>query len=314
MKNTLKISGIASAILTLMGSVLKTLHLPGAGVSIVLGGAIFCLVFLPLLIALKFRDEESRVDKWVFSLGFLLAMTACLGILFKVQHWPYANILMLGSIMGILFVYVPVYFLSRIRRPEAKFNTIVNSVLMTACGGLIFALFNLGYSTKLVDSLLSTADFVSHNKEVLVKANEKLLADVPLSDSMQRLHTNSSDLLQKIEHIKTNLIQQSEGISAEKASGFPIKNLKYPNDTDMLNHHFVQAKGELSLSQLEKDIAQYNAYIKIVFPNANEKIISLDELQFRNSVTGFVLYNLTQVQLQIANNENSYLSYLSCSK
>jgi hypothetical protein len=148
MKNTLKISGIASAILTILGATLKVLHYPGASISIQLGGILFCLVFLPLMIVLKFKDEEKQVDKFVLSFGFLIAIVAFIGVLFKLMHWPFANILMISGISAFVFAYVPLYYITRVRRPELKFNTTINSVLMMACGGLIFALFNLGYSGK----------------------------------------------------------------------------------------------------------------------------------------------------------------------
>lgn len=148
MKNTLKISGIASAILTILGATLKVLHYPGAGIAIQLGGILFCLVFLPLMIVLKFKDEEKQVDKFVLSFGFLIAIVAFIGVLFKLMHWPFANIMMISGISAFVFAYVPLYYITRVRRPELKFNTTINSVLMMACGGLIFALFNLGYSGK----------------------------------------------------------------------------------------------------------------------------------------------------------------------
>ena len=47
MKKSLYISGLASAALTLLGATLKTFHLPGAGISIVVGVTLFALIFLP---------------------------------------------------------------------------------------------------------------------------------------------------------------------------------------------------------------------------------------------------------------------------
>jgi hypothetical protein len=143
MKKTLKIVGIASSVLILLGSVLKILHLPGASVMLVFGGMLFSFIFLPLMIVLKFKDEESTVDKWVLSFGFLLAIGISAGILFKLMRWDYAHILMAGGITLFVFGYVPLYFFTRIKRPELKFNTLVNSVLMMCCGGMLFALFNL---------------------------------------------------------------------------------------------------------------------------------------------------------------------------
>jgi hypothetical protein len=83
MKSTVKISGIISAFLILGGSIFKTMHWPGAGFMIMLGGLFFSLIFVPLMIVLKFKDDETTTDKWVFAFGFLLAMVAALGIIFK---------------------------------------------------------------------------------------------------------------------------------------------------------------------------------------------------------------------------------------
>lgn len=144
MKNTLKIAGLSSAFLTISGAILKTYHLPGAGIAILSGGLVFSLLFLPLMIALKFKDEAKQVDKWVFSIGFFIAIVMTIGVLFKIMHWPYATILMSSSLSIFIFGYVPLYYLSRIRRAEEKFNTTINSVLMFAAGSYIFVLIKLG--------------------------------------------------------------------------------------------------------------------------------------------------------------------------
>ena len=143
MKKTLKIVGVASSMFILLGSVLKMLHQPGASVLLVSGGMLFSFIFLPLMIILKFKDEESALDKWVLSLGFLLAIGMSVGIIFKLMRWDYAQVLMGGGITLFVFGYVPLYFFTRIKRPELKFNTLVNSVLMMCSGGMLFALFNL---------------------------------------------------------------------------------------------------------------------------------------------------------------------------
>jgi hypothetical protein len=77
MKNTLKISGIISSVLTIFGAVFKVMHWPGAAMLIVLGGLSFSLIFLPLMIVLKFKDEESKISKWVFFFWFFISHGSC---------------------------------------------------------------------------------------------------------------------------------------------------------------------------------------------------------------------------------------------
>ncbi|MFY7990202.1 MAG: hypothetical protein ACOVO3_05685 [Fluviicola sp.] len=198
MKRTLSIAGITSAIFTLTGSILKIAHLPGAGIAIVLGVAIFALLFLPLMIILKFRDETTKSDRLVFALGFLLGIAASLGFLFKIMHWPFANVLMLTGIVGFTFAYVPLYLITRIRRPELRFNTMVNAVLMFSAGGLLFAMFNLHRSTKMNVAL-------DQSSVLLLRLSEEkpIVWDKPAdSTSFQELTTEIDLLRTKVQELE----------------------------------------------------------------------------------------------------------------
>ena len=143
MKRTLKITGLLSASITIIGAILKTYHLPGAGIFYVVGASLFSLIFLPLMIILKFRDDESKTEKVVFSFGLFLGAIACLGVLFKLMSWPGANVMFRWSVTFFIFLYVPLYYIIGIRKPEKKFNVFVNSVLMMACGGMLYGLIKL---------------------------------------------------------------------------------------------------------------------------------------------------------------------------
>lgn len=143
MKKTLKITGLLSASLTILGAIFKTYHWPGAAACYVIGAALFSLIFLPLLIILKFRDDESKKEKIVFSFGLLLWSAACLGVLFKLMSWPGANMMFRGSVTLFIFLYVPLYYVIGIRKPEKKFNVLVNTVLMMACGCMLYGLIKL---------------------------------------------------------------------------------------------------------------------------------------------------------------------------
>lgn len=68
-------------------------------------------MFLPILIIIKLKDDESTTDKVVFSFGLLLAMAIAVGVIFKIMHWPYANILMYSGTIIFTAIYVPLYFL-----------------------------------------------------------------------------------------------------------------------------------------------------------------------------------------------------------
>jgi hypothetical protein len=310
MKNTLVKSGLISAALTLLGVLFKIMHWPGASMMLVLGVAIFGLLFIPLMIVLKFKDEAKPIDKWVLSIGLFLGMTTSIGVLFKVMHWPFASILILSSLAAFILVFVPTYFITRVRRAELKFNTTVNSVLMMACGCLLFALFGMGNSTAYTSSITPKYAQLMENTEKMNGANLEISASLNDFEDFQELHRSSRFLYDKIDEIKINVTAASEGISAKKAKNLKLTDLHYPNDANFVQREFVHSTGELSLDELLLDVANYNDLVSDKYPNRAEKILNVDKSNFENSAISIVLSELTQIQLQIATNENAYLSQL----
>lgn len=279
MIRTMKITGLLTVAFTIVGAIFKTLHLPGAGIMIILGGFIFSFIFLPLLIALKFRDEESKTDKYVFSFGLLLAIILAVGLIIKLMHWPGATILMLTGTIGITFVYAPLYFFTRYRRADVRMNTIVNSVLMMACGGIFFALFNLGYSKNFTDYLVENHIYLHESSEKLFTSNERLYAE------------NSSDSVAVTLHEATKQVNDA----VEKLAAVILK--------DMNTKNISPEKKEL--------ISAVQAYNNTVGTQDKNEIQSLDlkplEVLHKFSIET-AMNALARVQQEIAVNENCYLT------
>lgn len=306
MKTTLKISGFTSAGLILLGAIFKTLHFPGAAILIVVGCLLFALAFLPMMIALKFRDDDKKVDKWVMAFGFLMGSAAAMGVLFKLMRWPLANVLMVSSTTGFVFLYVPLFFLTRFNRPDQKFNTMVNSVLMMVGGGMLYALMNLGYSnTNVTGSVNASYVFMNNNAKNLMQANSGLL-----KNKDDEFHKLTTSVYNKIEETKVHLIANVEGISLEKAKTYNIASMKNHNESTKTKEYFVNETGEFGLENLLTEVEKYNNYVKQKFPKNKERIVAIDNLQLKNTVASVVLHELSQIQLQIASSENAYVNSL----
>jgi hypothetical protein len=143
MKKLLYLIGLFSTIFTFFGSIFKIMHWPGASVMIIMGAFSFAFIFIPLLIFIKFKEVSFLFDNLIYSIGIALGTILMIGFIFKLMHWPWATILMLSSIVIFNFVYIPLYFISRLKREELKFNTVVNSVVMFSFGSILLALFDL---------------------------------------------------------------------------------------------------------------------------------------------------------------------------
>ena len=143
MKKTLYLFELLSTIFTFLGSIFKIMHWPGASLMIIMGAFSFAFIFVPLLIFIKFKEVSFLFDKFIYSIGITLFTLLMVGFIFKLMHWPWATVLMLSTIVIFNFVYIPVYFISRFKKKDLKFNTIVNSVVMFSFGSILFALFDL---------------------------------------------------------------------------------------------------------------------------------------------------------------------------
>lgn len=295
MKKTVNISGLLAAILTLIGSFFKVMHWPGAGIAFVLGIAIFSLIFLPLMIALKFRDEGTKTDKLVLSFGFLVGIIASLGFSFKLMHWPGANILMLSGLVLFTFVYVPLYFFTRVRRPELRFNTTVNSVLMMACGGLLFAMYNLGYSTKVEES--SQQAYRLLNEEVQ-KMDQPKVTSVNTQD-VRALQEQVKKLDLEINELKSLIIRSSTQMSKQEyeATTEDEAYSRLPKEEAMsrILNASMQSKWE-NICKLTEEV---NGRLKAAYPEQKELIFEINSIDLASNTTKIALQNLTLIQMHL---------------
>jgi hypothetical protein len=140
MKKVMIISGVASSLLLTAGIILKFLHMPGAAVGIVVGITLFSLLFLPLMFALRLKEKKQSRDKLLLGFGSLVAIMMSMGVMFKIMHWPYANMLGMLSVAILILIYLPVNLVTGIRNPDTKVNTIVSSILLVAGCGLLMSL------------------------------------------------------------------------------------------------------------------------------------------------------------------------------
>lgn len=307
MRRTLKITGGITVALILLGSLFKFQHWPGAGILLLLSLGFFGLVFIPLNIIMKYRDETESTNRFIITFGFILGSIITIGFIFKIFHWPGANMLVLGSIGLFGFLFIPIYFITRYRNIETRFNSIVHTTFMIAGTGLIFAMINLKPSRDVMESVESKAQFQEENVNQFQNQNNDLFAMISDNDGkVKGLRESTSNVLTAIHNIKYNLISKSEKITFEEAAKIDFEDLSNPNDTRVIHNHFTHAKNEYSYSEFSKAIDRYNESIK---GYEFLRKVDITKLQMERTMLSVVLMDLTDVEIQILSNENSYLCY-----
>jgi hypothetical protein len=150
MKNLKTNVGIISSILIFIGCLFKTLHFPGTGVLLLTGSIVFVAAYIPLLIFSSIKDQEnSKLAKFTYSLGYLMSAIFIIGIVFKFLRLQYTLFLMKWSITTLTFIVMPLFFYSiysKMENGKEKTHKLTQAIITMAIIGLIYTLVDLRFS------------------------------------------------------------------------------------------------------------------------------------------------------------------------
>lgn len=138
--NSAGIVGAISASIINLGITFKFQHWPGAGVLIVLGLSTFALVFMPMLLRKKLKGEASDRKTVMNTLGASGLAIFSLGILFKIQHWPGAAVMLGVSVFLLFFGYFFMYMSDKSIDSEVKTSYLRKAFLSIIIGCMVTTL------------------------------------------------------------------------------------------------------------------------------------------------------------------------------
>jgi hypothetical protein len=145
MKNTMKFSGIAGTIIFGCAALFKIQHWPLAGVLMTLGAIILALVFMPSALGVLWKETHSTRRLFLFGSGFVAGFLFITGTLFKIQHWPVAGILLLGSVGTAAFLFLPALLLNRLNDKEMSYK---RPVYIFGTAGAIFYILGMFFKIQ----------------------------------------------------------------------------------------------------------------------------------------------------------------------
>ncbi len=304
MKKIMLFSGVASAFLVAVGILFKFMHWPGAGISLVLGISLSSLLFLPLMFVLRVKEKQSRRDKLITGLGALAGSALSMGILFKIMHWPGANMLGLGAMLIMAFVFLPIYFFTGIRNPETKVNTIVSSALIIIGCGLFMALIRSPKGSQMI----KVRDTYAYLRDQAILEKERLLFKNAKSDSASDkmfIQTKALDAL--CEEIKADVLELGSGVRKIEAD-FESNN-QFIDDGSFGYDPFEHiSSGKEKYKTLVSQINNYNSAIAseteqlLPLPTQTNFIEYLGNSQFNLITSSGMIDQLTQIQMLVLQN------------
>jgi hypothetical protein len=135
MKNTMKISGIAGTVLLGFAALFKIMHWPWAGILMMLGALSLAFIFMPSALTVLWKETHNAKRIFLYISAFVAGMSFIMGVVFKVQHWPYAAVILSLSGVAAILGLIPAFLVIRMRDPERKNKRIA---YLTGTAGLVF--------------------------------------------------------------------------------------------------------------------------------------------------------------------------------
>ena len=305
MKKVMLISGFISSFFLMTGILFKFLHWPGASAMLVLGIGSCSLIFLPLLFVLKVKESVDLKNKFIVLVGMLSAICLSLGILFKIMHWPGANLLGVTAIISLIGLFLPIYFITGIKNPETKTNTIIISLVTCLGAGLFLALVNTRPSATIAEK----SYYSNQQMQKISELNTVLtVKDTNEKNSTDKIKIVTS-IYTKIEKLKLDLFNRSENTSLSKIDFSKLEN---PSNFKEVNSYLFgnDTLAEQNLSELKSELI---TYLKLLPENKQKiayEILNLDgknnkenefqtweQMYFYNTPISVTLQNLNQIKL-----------------
>lgn len=130
MKKVTGILGIISSALVMAGVVFKINHFPGAGILLVIGLALISVIVLPLFAAIELKKQNSQLQKITSFSGITSGALISVGTLFKIMHWPTANMIITTGIVLMAIVFIPLFTIKSYKTAEFKLLAIAKSMMI----------------------------------------------------------------------------------------------------------------------------------------------------------------------------------------
>ena len=252
MKKVMIVSGTFSAAAMILGIIFKFMHWPGASALIVLGIGISSLIFLPLLFTLKLKEQQNTKDKIGLGLITISGILLCLSVLFKVMHWPGANILGITFIIVLGLLFLPYNFYSGIRNPERKTNTITMSILIIIFCGLWLTLIRTPQASRTI----KIDDTYTLLRETQILTNEINYLKSLKKDSVINTDKIGNEIFNTCHDLKSIVIKHETGYEAIP-DDFENKEV-FIESHDMVNLLNTAPRVDELITQITILVEQYN--------------------------------------------------------
>lgn len=126
--------GMFTGMITILGTLFKVQHWPGASIMLTLGLAGLALVFLPMYASYRIKESKEKnlpSNRRIWIGGTAAGILMILGALFKIMHWPGAGIVLIISWTLVAIILLPLIVLNQLKQEQNKVNNFFSILVVT---------------------------------------------------------------------------------------------------------------------------------------------------------------------------------------
>lgn len=218
----MKLSGLISSVIFLLGILFKVQHWPGAGVALAAGLLLLGTVFLPSLIFARISDDKGEGKRSAYLVGLFAGLFYIAGFLFKLMHWPGAGILILVGLIMFTMIFIPLFTMAHYKN-ESQVRGHFIFVLVASMMATLFLSFMALNVSKDVLSAYAVVDAQMEDVLTDLKESNALLAaelsKTPgLEGTVGLIQQKTGELESWIDDLKRELIIATEPDNKEAVS------------------------------------------------------------------------------------------------
>lgn len=263
MRKLIYILGMFCLSLTLIATIFKVMHFPGAAILLMASLSSMALIFLPIALNAAIKTTNDKLLQFVYIAAFVSFSVDFIGMIFKILHWPGASILMAIGIPLPFILFMPAYIIYHNKRKlktDLKFFGIIGFMIYL---GVISSFLAIDVGATALDGHVKTARALSETNYYIKQSTNYSELD------------SSSDLIKQIDLFKENLISQTE--DDEDQFDYSPESIDYStviNKRDRVNWDKFQRAGfnaiNTSLSNYLNKLPNDNSEIQRLLDEINE--------------------------------------------
>jgi hypothetical protein len=207
MKQKIYILGVVTVLIIFLGTIFKVNHWPGAGWMLTIGIAALVLLFLPLAVINHYKAHGNKQNLLLHIATWLTGFVVFTSMLFKVQHWPYAGVLLTVGLIFPYVVFLPVFIITISKNKNFNIYNTVFVLFLLAVNSVFSALLALNVSRAMLHDSFNIS---RHYNSV-----EKVLNQFPANDTKPGVIQKIDDVLKVVGEYK-DLILTAERTSTRE--------------------------------------------------------------------------------------------------